>query len=42
MNFPLVPYDHIKGMDVCVKGEVTAYKERYQIVINTKMQLDTF
>ena len=34
MNFPFVPSDHYKGQNVCVEGEITVYKERYQIIIS--------
>ena len=39
VNFPFVPSDHYKGQNVCVEGEITVYRERYQIILTSKDQI---
>ncbi len=40
VNFPFTPSDHYKGMNVCVTGEVTKYKEKLQIICDKLSQID--
>ena len=40
VNFPLSPSDHYKGMNICITGEVTIYKDRPQIIANKPNQIE--
>jgi len=39
INFPLTPSDHYKGMNICITGELTIYKDRPQIIANRPDQI---
>jgi len=39
VNFPLTPSDHYKGMNICITGELTKYKDRPQIIGNRPEQI---
>lgn len=39
-NFPFTPFDHYKGMNVCVTGEVGTYKEKVQIIVYKQEQIE--
>ena len=40
VNFPLTPSDHYKGMNICITGELTTYKDRPQIIANRPDQIE--
>lgn len=40
VNFPLTPSDHYKGMNICIIGELTIYKDRPQIIANKPDQIE--
>lgn len=40
INFPLTPSDHYKGMNICISGELTIYKDRPQIIANKPDQIE--
>ena len=40
VNFPLTPSDHYKGMNICITGEVSVYKDRLQIIANKPDQIE--
>ena len=40
VNFPLTPSDHYKGMNICITGELTIYKDRPQIIANRPDQIE--
>ena len=40
VNFPLTPSDHYKGMNICITGELTIYKDRPQIIANRPEQIE--
>jgi len=40
INFPLTPSDHYKGMNICITGELTIYKDRPQIIANKPDQIE--
>ncbi|MBK8518433.1 MAG: hypothetical protein IPL55_19760 [Saprospiraceae bacterium] len=40
VNFPLTPSDHYKGMNICITGELTIYKDRPQIIANKPEQIE--
>lgn len=40
VNFPLPPSDHYKGMNICITGDLTIYKDRPQIIANKPDQIE--
>ncbi|MGB4958225.1 MAG: hypothetical protein WBO36_02055 [Saprospiraceae bacterium] len=40
VKFTFSPSDHSKGMDVCVVGEISVYKERLQLIVNNPEQIE--
>ena len=40
INFPHTPSDHYKGMNICITGELTLYKDRPQIIANKPEQVE--
>ena len=40
VNFPLTPSDHYKGMNICITGDLTIYKDRPQIIANKPDQIE--
>lgn len=40
VNFPLTPSVHYKGMNICITGELTIYKDRPQIIANKPDQIE--
>lgn len=40
INFPLTPSDHYKGMNICITGELTIYKDRPQFIANRPDQIE--
>jgi len=40
INFPIIPSDHYKGMDVCVTGEISTYKDKVQIIAKRLEQIE--
>jgi hypothetical protein len=40
INFPFIPSDHYKDMNVCVTGEIGTYKEKVQIIANKPEQIE--
>ena len=40
INFPITPSDHFKGMNVCVIGEISTYKDKVQIIAKRLEQIE--